>query len=106
MKEHPLAIIHHLILLVFLTTTVLKLSAQSNELCQGNYYTEKEAAVKLDTLLKHFHSVEDWEVYAEGIRKQIRKGMELQEFPKRTPLNPHSRNKKILDGYSVESIEF
>jgi uncharacterized protein len=106
MKKHLPSILRHLILIGIVTTSVLELSAQSNELCQGNYYTEKEAAVKLDTLLKHFNSVEDWELYADGIRKQIRRGMELQEFPKKTPLNPHSRNKKELDGYSVESIEF
>jgi hypothetical protein len=106
MKKPMPAIIRHLILLALLTTWGSGLNAQQNELCQGNYFTEKEAATKLDTLLKHFHNVEDWERYAEDIKRQIRKGMELQEFPKKTPLNPHSRNKKVLDGYSVESIEF
>jgi len=93
--------------LLFLSSLITFLSnAQSNDLCQGNYYTEKEAAIKLDTLLKQFHNLGDWQDYASGIRKQIRKGMELQEYPRKTPLNEHSRNKKLLDGYSVESVEF
>ena len=95
-----------LILFYFACCSHLFATAQTGELCQGNYYTETAAAVKLDTLLKSFHSLKDWEDYAARIRKQIRKGMELEDFPKKTPLNPHSRNKKTLDGYSVESVEF
>lgn len=95
--------------LIFLFSIVLMgsmASAQSSELCQGNYYTEKEGADKLSNLLKRLNSRKDWENHADSIRTQLRKGMELEVFPARTPLNPRYRNKKILDGYTVESIVF
>ncbi len=80
--------------------------SQSTDLCQGNYYSEKEGADHLDQLLKSLHTVGDWEKHADSIRSQIRKGMELQDFPAKTPLNPRFRNKKELNGYSVESVVF
>jgi len=81
-------------------------SAQSTELCQGNYYTEKEGADKLSSLIKRLTSQKDWENHADSIKTQLRKGMELEVFPAKTPLNPRYRNKKILDGYTVESVVF
>lgn len=89
--------------LVFISASVY---AQSGELCQGNYYTEKEGADKLASLLKRMDSLDDWKKHADSIRTQIRKGMELETFPARTPLNPRYRNKKVLDGYTVESVVF
>lgn len=80
--------------------------AQQRELCQGNYYTEKEGADKLAALVKELKSQKDWENYKAEIIAQLRKGMELEVFPARTPLNPRYRNKQILDGYTVESVVF
>ena len=95
--------------LIFLCS-VLSLStaalAQSLELCQGNYYSETMGAEKLTKLLNSLHSVKDWEEHADSIKRQIRKGMELEVFPVKTPLNPRYRNKKELKGYSVESVAF
>ena len=81
-------------------------SAQSSELCQGEYYTEKEGADKLNSLLHRLSSLKAWEKHADSIRTNLRKGMELEVFPTKTPLNPRYRNKKIVDGYSVESVVF
>ncbi len=95
--------------LIFLFSIILMSSmarAQSTGLCQGNYYTEKEGADKLSNLLKRLTSRKDWENHADSIKTQLRKGMELEVFPVRTPLNPRYRNKKILDGYMVESVVF
>ena len=80
--------------------------AQSSELCQGHYYTEAEGEAKLAALQKRLTSADQWEQHADSIRRNIRKGMELEVFPGRTPLNPRYRNKKILDGYTVESVVF
>jgi hypothetical protein len=80
--------------------------AQSTDLCQGAYYSEKEGAGHLNQLLNSLNTVDDWEKHADSIRVQIRKGLELQEFPAKTPLLPRYRNKKELNGYSVESVVF
>ena len=80
--------------------------AQPSLLCQGDYYSEKEGAEKLRLVQQSIHSLKDWEAHADSIRQQIRKGIELETFPVKTPLNPHYRNKKILDGYSVEAVVF
>ena len=95
-----------LLLLVFIGLNSLAISAQNQNLCQGHYYTEKEGADKLKKLLTTLHSKGDWEKHADRIRKNLRRGMELEVFPVKTPLNPRFRNKKILDGYSVESVAF
>ena len=81
-------------------------SAQSSELCQGHYYTEQEGAEKLAALKKRLNAKGDWQQHADSIRTHLKKGMELDVFPARTPLNPRVRNKKVLEGYTVESVAF
>lgn len=80
--------------------------AQDGELCQGHYYTEKQGADKLTALSRRLRTLKDWQQHADSIRYQLRKGMELEVFPERTPLNPRFRNKMVLDGYTVESVVF
>ena len=80
--------------------------AQSQELCQGHYYTEQEGAAKLAALKNRITTFGDWKMRADSIRTHVRRGMELDVFPARTALNPRFRNKKIHEGYSVESVVF
>ncbi len=80
--------------------------AQSSELCQGRYYTEEEGAEKLAVLSRRIQTEAMWRAHADSIRLHLRKGMELDVFPERAPLNPRFRNKKILNGYTVESVVF
>ncbi|HEY9486738.1 MAG TPA: acetylxylan esterase, partial [Chryseosolibacter sp.] len=80
--------------------------AQSSELCQGHYYTEQQGAERLAALKKRLDAKADWQQHADSIRSHMKKGMELDVFPARTPLNPRVRNKKILEGYTVESVAF
>lgn len=81
-------------------------AAQQSLLCQGDFYTEKQGAEKLARVQKSIHSLNDWQQHVDSIRAQLKKGMELEKFPARTPLNPRFRNKKELNGYSVESVVF
>ena len=92
-------------LLILLLAAATSL-AQSSDLCQGHYYTEQEGSAKLQALKNRLTTRAAWEQHADSIRTQLRKGMELETFPERTPLKPQFRNKKILDGYSVESVVF
>jgi dienelactone hydrolase len=80
--------------------------AQQSLLCQGAYYTEAEGAAKLAKVSASIHSLKDWQQHADSVRRQLRAGMELEKFPARTPLHPKSRNKQILNGYSVEAVVF
>src|SRR5690349_20775275 len=82
------------------------LFGQSEELCQGKYYTEEQGAEKLAALRQRIKSKSDWEAHADSIRNHVRKGMELDKLPARNALNPKFRNKKTLDGYTVESVVF
>lgn len=79
---------------------------QSPDLCQGHYYTEAQAAAKIAALKRRLKTSDDWEQRADSMRKHIRRGMELDVFPARGPLRPLSRNKRELNGYSVESLVF
>lgn len=105
-KENMKQTIQHLIFVGLIFFITLNATAQSTGLCQGNYYTEKQGADKLTSLLNRLHSERDWSYHVDSMRVQIRKGMELDVFPARTPLNPKYRNKKTLDGYTVESVVF
>jgi hypothetical protein len=75
-------------------------------LCQGSYFTEQQGAEHLQTVSKNIKSVKDWTLHADSIRAQIKKGLGIEKMPQRGPLNPKSRNKKELDGYSVEAVVF
>jgi hypothetical protein len=101
---------HHTTKLTFFSLFIVLLTVSSlcwsQELCQGHYYTEQEGADKLKSVQQRLKSVQDWEQHRDSIIARISKGMELDVLPARTPLNPRYRNKKILDGYSVESVVF
>lgn len=85
---------------------LLQAAAQTNELCQGAYYTEAQGAEKLRALRNRLRTKEAWAAHADSIRNHIRKGMGLEVWPAKTPLNPRFRNKKTMDGYTVEAVAF
>src|ERR1051325_3282968 len=91
---------------VLLLIAMLHSTASFAQLCQGAYYTEAEGAAKLNNVSNYIRTLNDWKQHADSIRTQLRKGMELEKFPGRTPLTPKSRNKQVLDGYSVEAVIF
>lgn len=80
--------------------------SQSNNLCQGAYYTEAVGAEKLAQVYKRMTSLSNWQQHADSIKQNLRKGMDLESFPAKTPLNAKFRNKKEFDGYSVEAVTF
>lgn len=95
--------------IVFLFITICSAGtalSQQVELCQGHYYTEEQGADKLIDLARKIRSAGEWNLYADSIRTRLRRGMELEVYPARTPLNAKTRNKKIMDGYTVESVAF
>jgi hypothetical protein len=80
--------------------------SQPNMLCQGAYYTEPQGAEQLAKVSKSLKSLGDWSAHADSMRAQIRKGLDMEAYPKKTPLNAKFRNKKTFDGYTVEAVIF
>jgi hypothetical protein len=103
MMKNPCAFLILMIAQSFVTPSS---QAQDNDLCQGHYYTEAQGADKLAALAGRLRDKKNWDERADSIRARLRSGMELDEFPRRTALNPRHRNKKVLDGYTVESVVF
>ncbi|MDZ7347128.1 MAG: acetylxylan esterase, partial [candidate division KSB1 bacterium] len=80
--------------------------AQDSLLCVGEYWSEAEAAQKMDEFAASFHTAEEWQARAAIIRRLILTGAELDPLPKRTPLNPVYRNRRKFNGYSVVNVAF
>lgn len=96
--------IHYfLIALTFASTVAF---GQSNMLCQGDYYEEKEAAEILKQTQESISSKEDWEARTKIIREGILKGAELETFPQRNPLNIIRKDFRRYGTYTVENVAF
>lgn len=78
----------------------------SYELCQGAYFTEEEAIIAHKEFASTYSNLAEWQARATNIRQGILDGSELTNFPERTPLNPIIRDKKEMDGYTVENVAF
>ncbi|PCE62543.1 alpha/beta hydrolase family protein [Sediminicola luteus] len=77
----------------------------AQELCQGHYWTEDEANLKLKAFAKTWHDRASWEIRAEQIRAQIRQGLQWEKMTRFSgSLNPMIHSKRLMDGYSVENI--
>lgn len=85
------------------------LFAQSNDcpgLCKGNYFSEAQGAAHIENVRSTIHQRSDWTRQADAIRNRILRGLDLEAMPSRTPLNARTRNKRELDGYTVEAVAF
>ncbi|WP_170120665.1 alpha/beta hydrolase family protein [Dyadobacter jejuensis] len=78
------------------------LLAQSGELCQGAYFTEKQGAEFLEA--ETYQDLATWEHKSQQIRDRILKGLELSTLPPRPSSKAIIHGKMILDGYSVEKV--
>jgi pimeloyl-ACP methyl ester carboxylesterase len=92
--------------LIVTSTAVIAQPSTDPLLCQGAYYTEEKGAEELRKVAASLKTLKDWTAHADSIRSQIRKGLNLETYPARTPLNAKFRNKKNLDGYTVEAVAF
>ena len=81
------------------------INAQNGMLCQGAYWTEDEANLKMKDFASQWSDLASWEARAAIIKSGIITGMQLDKMPKITGnFNPIIRNKKIMDGYTVENV--
>ena len=81
---------------------------QKNEsmLCVGDHWTEAEGKGFLDKMRKEYTTPEAWIKRSEQIRAQILKGADLEELPKKCPLNPILGDIRTYDGYQVQNVAF
>ncbi|MET7000965.1 alpha/beta hydrolase family protein [Chitinophaga defluvii] len=77
-----------------------------SQLCKGKYWTEEQGKEKLQEFAKSYHDKASWETRKEKIRQNILLGAGLTPMPEKTPLNPIVRDKKVMDGYTVENVAF
>lgn len=80
--------------------------ADTSLLCRGNYWTEEQGREKLKEFATLYHDRETWEARKSKIRQNILHGAGLDPMPEKTPLNPIVRDKKQMNGYTVENVAF
>ena len=103
-----------IILIVFVLIQVLCSFAQEKPteikhdtmLCQGNYFTEDQGREFLAKQRKTYTTAAAWEKRVADIKKQILKGVGLEKFPNKCPLNPIFGEKRTFDGYDVQNVAF
>lgn len=77
-----------------------------NMLCVGDYWTEAQGKSFLEAQKLKYTSKKDWEKRAQLIKQHILKGMGLEKFPKKCPLNPVIGEARVYDGYQVQNVAF
>ncbi len=93
--------------IIFIVISLLSLSAfaQQNMLCQGHYWTEDEANIKMKEFASEWNDLKSWEKRADKIRQGIIEGLQLEKMPKKEgKLNVILHSTKTMDGYLVENI--
>jgi dienelactone hydrolase len=79
--------------------------AQESMLCQGSYWTEDEANLKMKEFAATWHDRASWEKRASVIRQGIIDGMQLEKMPERgKEFHPMIHSTRKMNGYIVENI--
>ena len=76
------------------------------QLCQGNFFTEKEAREALATWANEYTTLDEWKERAASIRSGIREAAELPRRLPRVSSKPLRHSKREMDGYTVENVAF
>ncbi|WP_242083222.1 alpha/beta hydrolase family protein [Aestuariivivens sediminis] len=83
----------------------ITLFGQDAMLCMGQYWTEDEANVMMKTFKSKWNDLSTWEKRADRIKQGIIEGMQLAKMPELSGnFNAIIRDKKEMDGYTVENI--
>ena len=92
------------LILLFLSIVTIA-NAQEDMLCMGRHWTEDEANLVMKDFAKEWNDKVSWEKRAAIIREGIIKGMKLDQMPDiKGDFHPIIRNKRNMDGYTVENI--
>ena len=92
------------ILLLFMMG-MTSMNAQEDMLCIGRHWTEDEANLVMKDFSQQWSDLASWEKRAAVIKSGIISGMKLDKMPDiKGNFNPIIRNKRAMDGYTVENI--
>jgi dienelactone hydrolase len=81
------------------------MSGQESMLCQGRYWTEDEANLRMKDFATRWDDLASWEARADMIRQGITDGMQLDRMPAiEGNFNPIIHGRKQMEGYVVENI--
>ena len=97
------------ILLKIFAIVCLGISAHAQEsmLCQGRYWTEDEANLKMKEFASTWSDKASWEKRADMIRKGISEGMQLEKMEKfNGAIKPILSEERRMDGYIIQTIAF
>jgi dienelactone hydrolase len=94
------------VILCLFATSLSQVAQQKVTLRQDNFLTEEQGKQELISFSKTYSNKAEWERRADNIRKNILIGAELYPLPKKTPLKPIIRSKRVHDGYTVENVAF
>ncbi|HEY5509857.1 MAG TPA: hypothetical protein VIK10_02410 [Prolixibacteraceae bacterium] len=83
-----------------------KETSTSNMLCVGAYWTEDQGKAFLVSQKKLYSNKQEWDKRAQLIKKHILKGLGLEIYPKKCPLNARIGAKRVYDGYQVQNVAF
>ena len=78
----------------------------NNMLCVGNYWTEDQGKAFLESQRKLYTNRQEWDKRAQLIKMHILKGVGLEKYPKKCPLNARIGAKRVYDGYQVQNVAF
>ena len=96
---------HRICFLIFIHFGVIAAWSQNENLCVGNYWTEKEANLMMKSFRQEWDDIGSWEKHAARIKKGIVEGMKLDQMPNiHGNYNPITGSVRIMDGYSVQNI--
>lgn len=88
-----------------LTLLSLNVCGQQDMLCEGHYWTEDEASLRMKQFADEWDDLESWKKRAEIIREGIIKGMKFERMRGiKGNFNPIIRDTRRMDGYTVENI--
>ncbi|MGW8315418.1 MAG: alpha/beta hydrolase family protein [Bacteroidales bacterium] len=98
--------IRKLIPLVLLILVLpVRIPGQESMLCQGHYWTEDEANLRMKQFAASWNDLASWEKRAAVIRQGIMDGMQLDRMESmECGLHQVIHSRKEMDGYAVENI--
>ncbi|MGE4632795.1 MAG: hypothetical protein AAEJ47_07140, partial [Planctomycetota bacterium] len=76
----------------------------ASRLRQGPFQSEEAGRKQLEDYATTFDNAQQWQKRAANIRQQILRGAGLDPMPARPPIEAIIHDKRLYDGYSVESI--
>ncbi len=84
----------------------LSIYAQQSMLCQGRYWTEDEANLKMKAFASTWNDKASWEARADMIRKGIMEGMQLEKMSKydNAAFNTIISEERKMEGYIIQNI--